>query len=216
MGSEMCIRDSFPTAAGSIVLRTNAPFNNPEDSENRSRERAANYARTLRDLLEGDAAGIRVAETMRPEVLADYTPGMAFTFFDTQLDEVVKLRMNSTGWAFSPNQCIFSTDGLFVGVSNGTVNIPENVDAVVVNATFKDYKKEEKEAKAAKEVLDETTAVVETIEEEIVDIQAEILQRFAPPTPSETFGVLTIQEPFVVTLGAPEPEQIFEVTVAEP
>lgn len=121
----------FPTEAGSVVLNQSLPFAVVGKTEQYMRNLAANYARILRAQVEGDAAGIRVAETLRPEVL-EYYPGMPFSFYDEQEQKLVKLRMNATGWAFAPGQAIFSTEGCFIGVSNGTVTIPDNVDPLAV------------------------------------------------------------------------------------
>lgn len=195
----------YATNAGSIVLRGSAPFNKPNDTEVQSRERAAFYARTLRDIIEGDAAGIRVAETMRPEVLLEYMPGMAFSFYDTQLKEVIKLRMNATGWAFSPNQCIFSTDGVFIGVSNGTVELPDNVDAPYLGAIFKQARADKEDADNKTQIAgeaavaaEEANEVVEEIEEKVSAIELAISGRLAdapdPPDADAAF-LVTVAEP---------------------
>ena len=211
----------YATDAGSIVLRGSAPFNNPLDSEVQSRERAAFYARTLRDIIEGDAAGIRVAETMRPEVLLEYMPGMAFSFYDTQLKEVIKLRMNATGWAFSPNQCIFSTDGVFIGVSNGTVEIPDNVDAPKLGAVFKRARKDKEDAdeavviaEEAAEAAQEANEVVDEIEETVSALSIAIanLRGDPPATPDQIFDV-EAPNAFMVTTSALPADGDFEVSV---
>lgn len=115
-----------PTAAGSITFNTQMPYNVPCDKEAAARNRASNYAKTQRALIEGDAAGVRVAEAMRPEIFG-YYPGMPFSFVDRTEAKVVKLRMNGSGWALSNNEALFSTDGCFIGLSNGTPSIGSNV-----------------------------------------------------------------------------------------
>ena len=114
------------TAAGSVKQETQVPFTIDANDENAAREVAINYANYYRDLLEGDSTGIRVAEAMRPEIFG-YYPGMPFTFYDRTTEKVVKLRMNATTWGITASDSLFSTDGLFIGVSNGTVNIGSNV-----------------------------------------------------------------------------------------
>ena len=115
-----------PTDAGSITFNTQMPYNVPCDKEAQARNRASNYAKTQRALIEGDAAGVRVAEAMRPEIFG-YYPGMPFSFVDRTEGKVVKLRMNGSGWALSNNEALFSTDGCFIGLSNGTPSIGSNV-----------------------------------------------------------------------------------------
>ncbi|ACT65641.1 predicted protein [Cyanophage PSS2] len=114
-----------PTSAGSIVQNYNVPFVVPGKTEAEARQMAVEYASTQRWALEGDAAGIRVAETMRSEVFG-YFPGMPFSFYDPTEEKLVKLRMNATTWGVSNREALFSTDGVFIGVSNGTVTLGSN------------------------------------------------------------------------------------------
>lgn len=125
-----------PTAAGSVTYTGTIPYTSPEWTEEESREITAWYTKHLQAFIEGDAAGIRVAEAMRPEIF-DYYPGMPFSYYDRQNEKLVKLRMNGTGWAMSATDCVMSTDGIFIGVSNGTVDIGSNVPAATGGtATF--------------------------------------------------------------------------------
>lgn len=121
------VSERYPiTAAGSVTQQTQVPFQIDSNTENQAREVADNYATYVRDLLEGDSTGIRVAEAMRPEVFG-YYPGMPFTFYDRTAEKVVKLRMNATTWGITASDSLVATDGIFVGVSNGTVDIGSNV-----------------------------------------------------------------------------------------
>ena len=205
-----------PTDEGSVTLSTTMPYSVPGLPETRQRELAANYAKVLRNQLEGDAAGIRVAETMRPEIF-DYIPGMPFSFYDRIEEKLVKLRMNATGWAIAPGQAIFSTEGCFIGISNGTVNIPSNVDAPSVNACLVDVMAKREEIQKKQEELEQVTADCEDVAQLLQDIEEEQQRRTEPDTPSQVFDVLVVQIPeFVVTAGAPLADQVFDVTVAEP
>lgn len=125
-----------PTAAGSVTYSGTIPYTSPEWTEARSREITAGYTKHLQAFIEGDAAGIRVAETMRPEIF-DYYPGMPFSYYDRQNQKLIKLRMNGTGWAMSATDAVVSTDGIFIGISNGVVDIGSNVPAATGDrATF--------------------------------------------------------------------------------
>ncbi|QNJ25987.1 hypothetical protein SynSYN20_01660 [Synechococcus sp. SYN20] len=202
-----------PTTAGSIVLNTSVPYTNLGDTESQARTRAAAYTQNQRQLLEGDAAGIRVAESMREEIF-DYYPGMPFSFFDPTLEKLIKLRMNATGWALSTSQAIFSTDGVFIGVSNGTVTLPSNVDAVSANNAFEEvlFKRNQTEiAEDAFEVADQACDVDLDL---LAAIEEEQAERLLPDEPDQIFEALVIQVPeFVVTTGAPEPDEIFVVDI---
>lgn len=202
----------FQTSAGSIVLNTSVPYTNLQDTEAQARNRAANYTDTYRRLIEGDAAGIRVAESMRDEVF-DYYPGQPFSYYDPTLEKLVKLRMNSTGWALSTSSAIFSTDGIFIGVSNGTVNIPSNIDAVTATNAFEEVVQTRELAEEAQVIFDAAELACDSDLILLAAIEAEQADRLLPDEPDQIFEALVIQVPeFVVTTGAPEPDQIFSVT----
>ncbi|MFZ9995643.1 MAG: hypothetical protein ACO3GU_02265 [Pelagibacteraceae bacterium] len=114
------------TAAGSVTQELSVPYQQDSATENEAREVAESYATYYRDLLEGDSAGIRVAEAMRPEIF-NYYPGMPFTFYDRTAQKVIKLRMNASAWGITAQDAIVTTDGLFIGESDGTVTIGSNV-----------------------------------------------------------------------------------------
>jgi hypothetical protein len=115
-----------PTEAGSVTQELQVPYQVNTDTENEARERAVEYAKYTRNLIEGDSAGIRVAEAMRPEIFGFY-PGMPFAFYDRTVSKVVRLRMNACGWGVTQTDALMSTDGVFIGESNGTVDIGSNV-----------------------------------------------------------------------------------------
>jgi len=209
-------RKYYGTSEGNVTLQTTIPYSLPGKSENELRSLAANYAKVLRNQLEGDAAGIRVAETMRPEIF-DYYPGMPFTFYDRIEEKVVKLRMNATGWAIAPGQAVFSTEGCFIGISNGTVNIPSNVDAPTFNAAFAQVSQKRQQVEKKEEELDQATASLEAKTLLLQEIEAEQQNRTEVDDPDQVFDVLVVQVPeFIVTTGAPQPDEVFDVTVAEP
>ena len=185
----------LPTEAGNVILSSNLPFAVPNASEQTMRTYAANYARTLRRQLEGDAAGVRVAETIRPEIF-NYKPGMPFSFFDKDIEKLLKLRMNSTAWAIAPGQAIFSTEGCFIGESNGTVVIPDNTDPTVAIELAKVVTEKKKETAAAQEIKDETQVVkdeaqvikddAQTVKEEIEAVRDDKAQDSAQADADET------------------------------
>ena len=149
---------------------------------------------------------------MRDE-LFDYYPGMPFSYYDPTLEKLLKLRMNSTGWALSSNAAIVSTDGIFIGISNGTVTLPSNVDAVTANNAFEEVVFKREQAEQAEQELAAADQACDSDLDLLAAIEAEQADRLLPDDPDQIFEVLIVQEPFVVTTGAPEPNQIFEVTV---
>lgn len=164
------------TTYGSIKLETNVPYTNPTHTEAQARDQAAKYGRLLRKMIEGDASGIRVVESIRPEIF-DYYPGQPFSYYDRTEQQLVKLRMNATSWAVSGDQALVATDGIFVGISNGTVNLPSNVDAVSIVQQLNNWKTMEQKAVDAQSALDRQQATYDALINLLAAIDAELLSR---------------------------------------
>lgn len=192
----------LPTSYGSIEYQTSVPYADPEHTEAQARTRAAKYGRTIRQLIEGDAAGIRVAETMRDEIFG-YYPGMPFSYYDRQEGKLVKLRMNATSWGISGDSALFATDGVFIGVSNGTVNIPSNADAVAASQTLSALNQATANLTASQQVLATEQATLAEQQALLAAINDELYARI--PVPAQTFSVTTSAVPanqtFVVTVA---------------
>lgn len=199
-----------PTSYGSIVLQTSVPFANPNHTEAQARVQAAGFGRLLRMMIEGDSAGIRVVEAMRPEIF-DYYPGQPFSYWDRTEQQLIKLRMNATSWAVSGDQAICATDGIFIGLSNGTVDLPSNADAAAVIPALEDLNAKQSVADAAQADLDAITSACNENSMLLDAIYQEILDRNAPDF---TFDVKVITKEFEVTTGAPAADQVLDVHVA--
>lgn len=85
------------------------------------------YSQYIVGFTKGDIYGIQVGETIRPEVAAQWTPNMSFRYYDPSSGIVLALRMDQTAWGVTKEECAFVTSGIWIGVSNGTIVIPENV-----------------------------------------------------------------------------------------
>jgi hypothetical protein len=112
--------------AGPITMKTQVPaeLNGPITA---AATTAATFLAYSRNLLEGDASGIRIAEALRQELITGYVPGMPFLYWDPQGPKAIKLRMNATSWALNQIEALVSTDGIFIGFSDGEINFPSNV-----------------------------------------------------------------------------------------
>lgn len=86
-----------------------------------------NYENYIVRFVKGDVFGIQLAETMREEVATGWFPGMPFRYSDPGKDKVLALRMDATSWGVSPTESAFVTNGIWIGFSNGTVTIPDNL-----------------------------------------------------------------------------------------
>jgi hypothetical protein len=88
---------------------------------------ASNYLRYQRKLIEGDSAGLRIVEALRSDIITNWRPGMPFRYYDPRVGKILAFRMNASSWAMDSDECIISTDGIFLGETNGTIAEPSNL-----------------------------------------------------------------------------------------
>jgi hypothetical protein len=125
-------RYTGPSVSGpySIDLAIPAPLLQPTQEE-RDEALSVYSVYALRST-KGDSLGLSITEMLRDEIIDTWTPNAAFRFADTESGEIIALRMNATSWTVGSGVCAFSTNGLWMGISNGTVSLPSNL---VGNAT---------------------------------------------------------------------------------
>ena len=178
-----------PTSAGSISQNFNVPYTVAGKTEAEARQTAVEYAATQRWALEGDTAGIRVAETMRPEIF-NYFPGMPFSFYDPTEDVLVKLRMNATIWGVSNTEALYSTDAVFIGTSNGSVTLGNNTNGVYT-APIVDT--------GSETTIDTGRGDVDA--SEVISIRLAVGDIFSTGNGDDGFGIIQTHDQPVETLG---------------
>lgn len=85
------------------------------------------YSEYIVGFTKGDIYGIQVGESIRPDVIENWTPNMSFRYADPANGVLLALRMDQTAWGVTREECAFVTSGIWIGVSDGTVQIPDNV-----------------------------------------------------------------------------------------
>ena len=116
-----------PTAAGPYILEESMPQPVLLDNEFTIRAMVADYSNYLVRFTKGEAFGLQLGEGLRQEVVNGYYPGMPFRYYDPQKGILLAMRMDATSWGVSNVESAFVTSGLWNGVSNGSVTIPENI-----------------------------------------------------------------------------------------
>lgn len=112
-----------PEESGAIVMQSSIPTVLSENAA----EYANKYLLYLRRYLEGDSTGVRVVEALRDDIITNWRPSMPFRFVDIRNNKILALRMNACSWGLSQTEAIVSTDGIFIGISNGQLAIPSNL-----------------------------------------------------------------------------------------
>lgn len=113
-------------AAGPYSVDNNVPvpflFDNNTDLTN-----AVNaYAEYLKRCVRGDSYGLQIAERLRSDIATGWYPGMPFRYADPGENLVLAMRMDACTWGVDQDGAAVITDGLWVGVSDGTLVIGDN------------------------------------------------------------------------------------------
>jgi hypothetical protein len=113
-------------AAGPYSVDNNVPvpflFDNNTDLTN-----AVNaYAEYLKRCVRGDSYGLQIAERLRSDIATGWYPGMPFRYADPGESLVLAMRMDACTWGVDQDGAAVITDGLWVGVSDGTLVLGDN------------------------------------------------------------------------------------------
>lgn len=87
----------------------------------------SDYEDYLRRCIKGMSLGLRLGESLREEITTQWTPNLTFRYADPRYNTIISMRGDAHTWSMTPEQCVFTVDGLNIGFSNGTLNIPDNV-----------------------------------------------------------------------------------------
>jgi len=90
------------------------------------------YSKYIELFTKGDSFGLKIAEGLRKDVASNWFPGMPFRFYDPSVDKLFAMRMDATAWGVTPDESMFVTNGVWIGDSNGTVVIPENIEGAAI------------------------------------------------------------------------------------
>ncbi len=79
------------------------------------------YSNYLIRFIKGDTLGYTIGESLRPEIIENWRPGMPFRYCDQEKDRILALRMDSCSWGVTPTASAVVTNGIWIGNSDGTL-----------------------------------------------------------------------------------------------
>jgi hypothetical protein len=85
------------------------------------------YSSYLIRFIKGDSLGYTIGESLRPEIVTGWRPGMPFRFVDQEKGKILALRMDACSWGVTQTETAVVTNGIWVGDSNGTLTVPSNL-----------------------------------------------------------------------------------------
>jgi len=117
----------LPPEAGPYVLEEQIPvpllFNNEADITS-----AVNvYRDYIERFIKGDALGVQLSESLRTDITTNWKPGMPFRYYDSSKGKLMAMRMDATVWGVNAEESALTTNGVWIGDSDGSVVLPENL-----------------------------------------------------------------------------------------
>lgn len=116
-----------PTESGPYAIDEQVPVPILFENEAQIANVVDTYSQYLTFFVKGDAFGMQITETLRDEIITNWRPGMPFRYYDPKKGKVIAMRMDACSWGLDSSQAIVATNGVFMGISNGTISVPRNL-----------------------------------------------------------------------------------------
>ena len=116
-----------PAEAGPYVMEAQVPMPLLFDTQAEIDSAVDAYSNYLVRFVKGDAFGLQIGEGLREDVAKNWYPGMPFRYYDPKKGKVLAMRMDATSWGVTNSESGFVTNGIWIGTSNGTVTLPQNI-----------------------------------------------------------------------------------------
>lgn len=116
-----------PAEAGPYVMEEQMPVPVLYTDATQISNTVSAYSNYLTRFIKGDAFGLQIGEGLREDVAENWFPGMPFRYYDPKKGRVLAMRMDATTWGVSRTESAFVTNGIWIGKSNGTVTLPQNL-----------------------------------------------------------------------------------------
>jgi hypothetical protein len=116
-----------PTQSGPYVIKESVPVPVLFTDKTQIDQVVNSYSNYLTRFVKGDAFGLSISETLRPEIVSNWRPGMPFRYSDPRKGKILALRMDATTWGVSSTESVVATNGIWCGISNGSLTIGSNL-----------------------------------------------------------------------------------------
>jgi len=116
-----------PPEAGPYEVDMQVPVPLLFETEEEIEDALNEYENYIIRMVKGESYGLQIAEELRSDVATTWYPGMPFRYHDPSKNKTFAMRMDATTWGVTRDESGFVTDGLWIGVSDGTVTIPKNI-----------------------------------------------------------------------------------------
>ena len=118
---------SPPTESGPYIAKESIPVPLLFDTQGEIDTAVADYSNYIERWIKGDAYGIQLAEALREEIATGWHPGRPFRYYDSTKGKLMAMRMDACQWGVSAEGSVVAMNGIWIGFSDGTVTIPDNI-----------------------------------------------------------------------------------------
>jgi hypothetical protein len=116
-----------PTESGPYIAKESIPVPLLFDTQAEINTVVNAYSNYIERWIKGDAFGVQVGEALREEIADGWFPGRPFRYYDASKGKLLAMRMDSCQWGVNQEGSALVTNGVWIGYSNGTVTIPDNI-----------------------------------------------------------------------------------------
>ena len=116
-----------PAESGPYISEEQVPMPLLYETESEIDDAVEAYENYIARMVKGDSLGLQIGEAMRADIVTTWRPNMPFRYHDPSSGDVMAMRMNATSWGVSPSESALVTSALWIGFSDGTVILPDNI-----------------------------------------------------------------------------------------
>lgn len=116
-----------PTESGPYIAKESIPVPLLFDTQAEIDTVVNAYSNYIERWIKGDAFGVQIGEALREEIADGWFPGRPFRYYDASKGRLLAMRMDSCQWGVSREGSALVTNGVWIGYSDGTATIPDNI-----------------------------------------------------------------------------------------
>lgn len=116
-----------PAEAGPLVKKVQIPVPILSDNAATINTIVNRFSDYIERFTKGIAFGTVIVEALREDIIINWRPGMPFRYYDPYSNKLSAMRMDACTWSVRPEGMVVGMNGIWVGDTNGTVTLPNNL-----------------------------------------------------------------------------------------
>jgi hypothetical protein len=116
-----------PPEAGPYEVDESVPMPLLYDDAEQVEAVVNDYENYITRFYKGDVLGMQIGEALRLDIASNWFVGRPFRYYDVVNSELIAMRMDACAWGVDQSGASVVTNGIWIGVSDGSVTIPQNL-----------------------------------------------------------------------------------------